>query len=107
MNALSCIICIVGSFALMSVSRLHLFRFIWTSGSCNDLCIYLVSLNVFGRSFVQFYFDNVYVVSGKIALIVLGYAQLCYERYVGILCLYSSTLYSCDYRVVSICICMI
>jgi hypothetical protein len=45
-------------------------------------------------------------VLGKIALIVLGYAQLCCERYVGILCLCSSTSYSCDYQVVSICICM-
>jgi hypothetical protein len=38
---------------------------------------------VFGRSFVRFCFDNVYVVVfDRIALIVLGCVQLCYECYV-------------------------
>jgi hypothetical protein len=45
MNALFCMICIVGSVAFISVSGLHSFRFIWTSGSCNDSCMYLVSLD--------------------------------------------------------------
>jgi hypothetical protein len=45
MSASSCTICMVGSIVLMSVSGLHSFRFIWTSGSCNGLCKYLVSLD--------------------------------------------------------------
>jgi hypothetical protein len=45
MSALSCIICMVGSSIFMSVSGLHSFRFIWTSGSCSGSCTYLVSLD--------------------------------------------------------------
>ena len=68
------------------------------------LCLWIV----FGRSFVQFYFDSVYViVLSKIVLIVLSYVQLCLVCCIKILCLYSSTSCSCDFLVVSICICMI
>jgi hypothetical protein len=60
---------------------------------------------VFGESFFRLSLDNVYVVVlGKIALIVLGCVQLCLACCMGILCLWSSTLYSCGFRVVSICI---
>jgi hypothetical protein len=45
MSASSCIICMVGSIVFMSVSGLHSFRFIGTSGSCNGSCMYLVSLD--------------------------------------------------------------
>jgi hypothetical protein len=45
MSALSCIICMVGSFVFMSVSGLHSFRCIWTSGNCSGSCMYLVSLD--------------------------------------------------------------
>jgi hypothetical protein len=61
----------------------------------------------FGRSFVQLCLDSVYVVVlGRIVLVILGCVRLCLVRCVGILYLCSSTSYNCDFRVVSICICM-
>jgi hypothetical protein len=44
-SALSCIICMVGSVVFISVFGSYSFRFIWTSGSCNGTCMYLVSLD--------------------------------------------------------------
>jgi hypothetical protein len=45
MSALSCIICMVGSSIFMSVSGLHSFRCIWTSGNCSGSYMYLVFLD--------------------------------------------------------------
>jgi hypothetical protein len=45
MDALSCMICMVGSVVFMSVSGLHSLRCIWTSSNCSGSCMYLVSLD--------------------------------------------------------------
>jgi hypothetical protein len=102
MSALSCIICMVGSGVSMSVSGLFGQVVVVVVHVC-VLCLWIV----FGRSFVQFYFDSVYVVVlGGIVLILLSYVQLCLVFCVGILCLCSSTSCNCGFWVVSICICM-
>ena len=46
-SALSCMIWMVGLFVFILVFGLHLFRFIWTNGSCMGSCMYLVSLDCF------------------------------------------------------------
>jgi hypothetical protein len=42
MQALSCMICMVGWVVFMFVSRLHSCKFIWISGRLSGLCMYLV-----------------------------------------------------------------
>ena len=85
---------------------IHLDVFGLVEGVGVHVCIWCLWI-VFGGSFGQLCFGNVYVVLlGKIVSVILDYVQLCLVHCMEIIYLCSSTSYNYDYWIVSIGICM-